>query len=83
MLTSDPCEQFVEAVYSHLYPGEVEAVHMVYDCPQLDKLVQEYDKLKGKALDLIDTYATKMRRGKKIKRKNVSNSNTCQKKRSC
>lgn len=29
-------------------------------------------QLKGNTLDLIDTYATKMRRGKKVKRKTVS-----------
>ena len=44
---------------------------MVYNCDDLDKLVSEYDKLKGQALDLIDTYATKMHRGKKLKRKQV------------
>ena len=65
------CSQLVEKEFNHLYPGEVEAIHLVYDCDDLDKLVTEYDKLKGKALDLIDAYATKMRRGKKIKRKTV------------
>ena len=63
--------QLVETEFNKLYPGDVEAVHMVYDCSELDKLVKEYDTLKGKALDLIDTYTTKMRRGKKFKRKTV------------
>ncbi|KAK9809699.1 hypothetical protein WJX73_006828 [Symbiochloris irregularis] len=69
MLAGVPAEKVVEEEFVHLYPGEIKAIHMVYDADDLDDLVSEYDKLKGKALDLIDTYATKMRKGKKVKRK--------------
>lgn len=72
------CSQLVENEFNHLYPGEVKAVHMVYNCDDLDKLVTEYDKLKGQALDLIDTYATKMHRGKKVKRKKVGVHLSCE-----
>ena len=61
----------VEREFSELYTGELAAVHMVYMCPDLDKLVAEYDKLNNSLLDLLDGYTAKKRRGKPIKRKTV------------
>lgn len=39
------CAQIVELEFQHLYPGEVKAIHLVYDCDDLDDLVSEYDKV--------------------------------------
>ena len=61
----------MEREYRELYPGDLAAVHMVYLCPDLDKLVQEYDKLNDSLLDLLDGYTSMKRRGKPMKRKTV------------
>jgi len=52
-----------------LFPGEVQAVHVVYDTAKLDNLVEEYEKLHSNLTDLLDDYTSKKRRHKKIKRK--------------
>ena len=59
----------VEREYEELFPGEVEAVHVVRDTAVLNGLVKEYDTLRGKLEDLLDDYTSKKRRHKKIKRK--------------
>ncbi len=47
-------------------------VNLVYDTSELDKLVAEYEKLKGQLTDLVDDWISKKRRGKPIKAKPVS-----------
>ena len=59
----------MEREYAELFPGEVEAVHVVHDTAPMNSLVKEYAKLKGKLEDLVDDYTSKKRRHKKIKRK--------------
>lgn len=63
--------QVVELEYDELFGGEVEAVHVVYDMADLNKLCKEYTKLKDKLADLIDDYTSKKRRHKKIKPQKV------------
>ena len=63
------CEQIVEREYAELFPGEVEAVHVVHDTAAINSAVKEYGKLKGKLEDLLDDYVSKKRRHMKIKRK--------------
>lgn len=62
----------MELEYDELYGGEVEAVHVVHDMADLNKLCSEYEKLKSKLTDLIDDYTSKKRRHKKIKPAKVS-----------
>lgn len=64
--------QVVELEYDELFGGEVEAVHVVYDMADLNKLCNEYTKLKGKLADLVDDYTSKKRRHKKIKPQTVT-----------
>ena len=61
--------QMVEREYGELFPGEVEAVHVVRDTAGLNALVKEYGTLKGKLEDLLDDCTSKKRRHRKIKRK--------------
>ena len=63
--------QLVEREFNELYAGQVAAVHTVFLCPELDKLVSEYDKLSNGLLDLLDGYTSMKRRGKPMKRKTV------------
>lgn len=63
--------QMVEQEYAELFPGEVEAVHVVYDLAALNGLCKEYDTLKRNLEDLVDDYTSKKRRHKPIKRKQV------------
>ena len=63
--------QVVQREYDELFGGEVEAVHVVQDMADLNKLCKEYEKLKGKLADLIDDYTSKKRRHKKIKPQKV------------
>jgi hypothetical protein len=63
--------QMVEREYGELFPGEVEAVHVVHDTATLNGLVKEYETLKGKLEDLLDDCTSKKRRHRKIKRKTV------------
>ncbi|CAL5228475.1 g11617 [Coccomyxa viridis] len=65
-------QQVVELEYDELFGGEVEAVHVVYDMADLNKLCKEYTKLKDKLADLIDDYTSKKRRHKKIKPQKVN-----------
>ena len=67
----DPPMQVVQREYDELFGGEVEAVHVVQDMADLNKLCKEYEKLKGKLADLIDDYTSKKRRHKKIKPQKV------------
>ena len=67
----DPPLQVVQREYDELFGGEVEAVHVVQDMADLNKLCKEYEKLKGKLADLIDDYTSKKRRHKKIKPQKV------------
>lgn len=61
-----------------LFPGEVEAVHVVYDLAALNGLCKEYDTLKRNLEDLVDDYTSKKRRHKPIKRKQVQvSASTC------
>ncbi|CAL8466090.1 g5626 [Coccomyxa elongata] len=62
-------QQMVEQEYVELFPGEVEAVHVVYDLAALNGLCKEYDTLKRNLEDLVDDYTSKKRRHKPIKRK--------------
>ena len=66
-----PPVQVVQREYDELFGGEVEAVHVVQDMADLNKLCKEYEKLKGKLADLIDDYTSKKRRHKKIKPQKV------------
>ena len=50
----------------------MEAVHVVHDMADVNKLCSEYMKLKGKLTDLVDDYTSKKRRHKKIKPAKVS-----------
>lgn len=61
----------MEQEYEELFGDEVEAVHVVYDMADLNKLCNEYTKLKGKLADLVDDYTSKKRRHKKIKEQKV------------
>ena len=63
--------QVVQREYDEIFEGEVEAVHVVQDMADLNKLCKEYEKLKGKLADLIDDYTSKKRRHKKIKPQKV------------
>ena len=51
----------MEREYAELFPGEVEAVHVVHDTAPMNSLVKEYAKLKGKLEDLVDDYTSKKR----------------------
>jgi Cytosolic domain of 10TM putative phosphate transporter len=62
-------EQVVKEEFDELYPGEVEAVHLVRNTRDLDPKVAEYKKLSEELTDLIDDYTSKRRRHKQIKRK--------------
>ncbi|CAK0785988.1 hypothetical protein CVIRNUC_009201 [Coccomyxa viridis] len=64
-------QEVVQREYDELFGGEVEAVHVVQDMADLNKLCKEYEKLKGKLADLIDDYTSKKRRHKKIKPQKV------------
>lgn len=61
----------VTAEYEELYPGDVEAVHIVYKTGPLDPLVQEYASSVRDLEDLIDDYASQKARGKTVKRQEV------------
>lgn len=64
--------QMVEQEYAELFPGEVEAVHVVHDLAALNNLVKEYEKLKRNLEDLVDDYTSKKRRHKPFKPKKAS-----------
>ena len=61
----------MEQEYHQLFPGEVEAVHPIYDTAALDKVAHEYDVTRDKLTDLLDEYTSRKRRHAKIKRKTV------------
>lgn len=63
--------QLVEREFTELYNGDVAAVHTVYLCPEVDRLLAEYSKLESSLLDLLDGYTYTKRRGKTVKRQTV------------
>ena len=63
--------QMVEQEYEDLYPGQVAAVHLVYDNRPLRKMQGEYASSRQKMLDLVDKYASLRARGKPVSRKTV------------
>ena len=63
--------QIVEREYEELYPGQVAAVHLVYDNRPLRKMQAEYGSTVQKLLDLVDKYTSQRSRGKPVKRKTV------------
>lgn len=67
----------VAAEYEELYPGDVEAVHVVYKTGPLDPLVQEYASSIRDLEDVIDDYASQKARGKDVKRQQVGLSIMC------
>ncbi len=69
--------QYVERQYNDLYPGAVEAVHVVYNTTDLDSLFSEYNNLQNNLQDLLDVYTSQKRRHKKIVRKQVRHGVHC------
>eukprot|EP00884_Botryococcus_braunii_P010053 jgi/Botrbrau1/19049/Bobra.0100s0073.2 len=64
--------EFVEKEFDELYPNSVDAVNLVYDTSELDKLLREYNSIKESLQNLLDIYTSQKRRHKKIIRKQVS-----------
>ena len=71
LLDAPSAAQMVEQEYEELYPGQVAAVHLVYDNRPLRKMQGEYAGAKQKMLDLVDKYASLRARSKPVKRKTV------------
>lgn len=65
-------ERMVEATFRRIYGSELSHVHLVHDTSALDAAVSQYEKIKGLLTDLVDDYISQKRRGKEIKRKQVS-----------
>lgn len=68
-ITMIGCAQVVKQEFDELYPGEVEAVHLVRNTRELDPKAAEYKKTVQDLIDLLDDYTSKRRRHKEIKRK--------------
>lgn len=56
--------QVVHSEFEEMFPGQVAAVHPVYDTTDLEPLDKEYDSLSQKLWDLIADYSRKVRKGK-------------------
>ncbi|KAK9804434.1 hypothetical protein WJX72_012500 [[Myrmecia] bisecta] len=67
--TGHSMQELVEKEYNELYPGEVEAVHVVYDTSSLEALDKEYHNEMRALTDLLDEYTSMVRRGKEVKKR--------------